>query len=43
MARRSKGERVRAAIGAWMPLDAGQAALLAIIGLIVLMLVSLLH
>lgn len=32
-----------AAIGSWIPLDARQAALLAAIGLIVLMFVSLLH
>lgn len=43
MARRSRVERAKAAIGVWMPLDGRQATLLAAIGLIVLMLVSLLH
>jgi hypothetical protein len=43
MARRSRGERTRAAIGTWIPLDARQAGLLAAVTLIVLMLVSLLH
>jgi hypothetical protein len=43
MARRSRGEQVRAAIGGWMPLDARQVVLLAVIGLVVVMLVSMLH
>jgi hypothetical protein len=43
MARRSKGERARAAIGAWMPLDVRGATMLVAIGAIVLMLVSLVH
>lgn len=43
MARRSRGERARAAIAGWMPLDARQAALLAAVGAVALMLGSLLH
>jgi hypothetical protein len=43
MSRRSKGERARATVAAWMPLDGRQAALLTAIGLIGLMFASLLH
>jgi hypothetical protein len=41
--RRSSGERTRAAIASWMPLDARRAALLVIIGLVGLLFGSLLH
>ena len=43
MARRSKGQRTRAAIAAWMPFDVRQATMLITVALIVLMLVSLMH
>lgn len=43
MARRSRAERARAAIGAWMPLDGRRAMLLATIGLVAALFLSLLH
>jgi hypothetical protein len=43
MARRSRGERVRAEIRGWMPLDGRRATLLVVAALFVMMIASLLH
>lgn len=43
MARRSRGERVRAEIRNWMPLDGERATVLVIAALAVMMFAALLH
>jgi hypothetical protein len=41
--RRSAGERTRAQIGAWMPMDARKAALLGVVAVLAMVFVSFLH
>lgn len=42
-ARRSAGERKRAAVGAWMPLDGRKAGLLAVGAILMMIVAAFLH
>ena len=41
--RRTLSQRTRTAVGAWMPIDGSELALLVVVGLIVLLLTRLVH